>query len=96
MYGEASGRVFARKSDHVNSIIRARAPRVVEEEMFGIENLCWNSVSDVLLEKGKIKAGEIWNIYKTAPRIPQKPMRPEEGEFTVYLVPGESHSLLKT
>jgi len=27
--------------------------------------------SDVLLEKGEIKADEIWNIYNTAPRIPQ-------------------------
>ncbi|CAD5335831.1 unnamed protein product [Arabidopsis thaliana] len=145
-YSETSGRVFARKSDYVNSIIRACAPRVVEEEMFGIENLCWISakstleasqraeflilqtgmtafgkayyrnqrdlvpnlvpklealrdeymrfavekcssilqeyqsaleeITDVLLEKGEIKADEIWNIYNTAPRIPQKPVRP--------------------
>ncbi|KAL1215422.1 putative inactive ATP-dependent zinc metalloprotease FTSHI 4 [Cardamine amara subsp. amara] len=145
-YAETSGRVFARKSDYVNSIIRACAPRVVEEEMFGIENLCWISakstleasqraeflilqtgmtafgkayyrnqrdlvpnlipklealrdeymrfsvekcssilqeyqsaleeITDVLLEKGEIKADEIWNIYNTAPRIPQKPVRP--------------------
>ncbi|EFH42883.1 AAA-type ATPase family protein [Arabidopsis lyrata subsp. lyrata] len=145
-YTETSGRVFARKSDYVNSIIRACAPRVVEEEMFGIENLCWISakstleasqraeflilqtgmtafgkayyrnqrdlvpnlvpklealrdeymrfavekcssilqeyqsaleeITDVLLEKGEIKADEIWNIYNTAPRIPQKPVRP--------------------
>ncbi|CAA7034799.1 unnamed protein product [Microthlaspi erraticum] len=145
-YSETSGRVFARKSDYVNSIIRACAPRVVEEEMFGIENLCWISakstleasqraeflilqtgmtafgkayyrnqrdlvpnlipklealrdeymrfavekcssilqeyqsaleeITDALLEKGDIKADEIWNIYNTAPRIPQKPVRP--------------------
>ncbi|XP_010461995.1 PREDICTED: probable inactive ATP-dependent zinc metalloprotease FTSHI 4, chloroplastic [Camelina sativa] len=145
-YAETSGRVFARKSDYVNTIIRACAPRVVEEEMFGIENLCWISakstleasqraeflilqtgmtafgkayyrnqrdlvpnlvpklealrdeymrfavekcssilqeyqsaleeITDVLLEKGEIKADEIWNIYNTAPRIPQKPVRP--------------------
>ncbi|CAH2043501.1 unnamed protein product [Thlaspi arvense] len=145
-YVETSGRVFARKSDYVNSIIRACAPRVVEEEMFGIENMCWISakstleasqraeflilqtgmtafgkayyrnqrdlvpnlipklealrdeymrfavekcssilqeyqsaleeITDVLLEKGEIKADEIWNIYNTAPRIPQKPVRP--------------------
>uniref|UniRef100_A0A1J3GCL1 ATP-dependent zinc metalloprotease FtsH n=1 Tax=Noccaea caerulescens TaxID=107243 RepID=A0A1J3GCL1_NOCCA len=145
-YSETSGRVFARKSDYVNSIIRACAPRVVEEEMFGIENLCWISakstleasqraeflilqtgmtafgkayyrnqrdlvpnlipklealrdeymrfavekcssilqeyqsaleeITDVLLEKGEIKADEIWNIYNTAPRIPQKPVKP--------------------
>ncbi|CAN7125911.1 unnamed protein product [Brassica rapa subsp. narinosa] len=30
---------FARKSDHVSSIIS----RVVEDEMFGIENWCWIS-----------------------------------------------------
>ncbi|KAJ4897263.1 AAA-type ATPase family protein [Raphanus sativus] len=145
-YTETSGRVFARKSDYVNSIIRACAPRVVEEEMFGIENLSWISakstleasqraeflilqtgmtafgkayyrnqrdlvpnlipklealrdeymrfsvekcssilqeyqsaleeITDVLLEDGEIKADEIWNIYNTAPRIPQKPVRP--------------------
>ncbi|KAL0721421.1 hypothetical protein Bca4012_036020 [Brassica carinata] len=145
-YTETSGRVFARKSDYVNSIIRACAPRVVEEDMFGIENLSWISakstleasqraeflilqtgmtafgkayyrnqrdlvpnlipklealrdeymrfsvekcssilqeyqsaleeITDVLLEKGEIKADEIWNIYNTAPRIPQKPVRP--------------------
>ncbi|CAH8391153.1 unnamed protein product [Eruca vesicaria subsp. sativa] len=145
-YTETSGRVFARKSDYVNSIIRACAPRVVEEEMFGIENLSWISakstleasqraeflilqtgmtafgkayyrnqrdlvpnlipklealrdeymrfgvekcssilqeyqsaleeITDVLLEKGEIKADEILNIYNTAPRIPQKPVRP--------------------
>ncbi|VVB18019.1 unnamed protein product [Arabis nemorensis] len=145
-YAETSGRIFARKSDYVNSIIRACAPRVVEEEMFGIENLCWISakstleasqraeflilqtgmtafgkayyrnqrdlvpnlipklealrdeymrfavekcssilqeyqsaleeITDVLLEKGEIKADEIWNIYNTAPRIAQKPVRP--------------------
>ncbi|CAN6813833.1 unnamed protein product [Brassica oleracea] len=145
-YTETSGRVFARKSDYVNSIIRACAPRVVEEEMFGIENLSWISakstleasqraeflilqtgmtafgkayyrnqrdlvpnlipklealrdeymrfavekcssilqeyqsaleeITDVLLENGEIKADEIWNIYNTAPRIPQKPVRP--------------------
>jgi ATP-dependent Zn protease len=28
-------------------------------------------ITDVLLEKGEIKADEIWNIYNTAPRIPQ-------------------------
>ncbi|CAN8251628.1 unnamed protein product [Cochlearia groenlandica] len=145
-YTETSGRVFARKSDYVNSIIRACAPRVVEEEMFGIENLCWISakstleasqraeflilqtgmtafgkayyrnqrdlvpnlipklealrdeymrfavekcssilqeyqsaleeITDVLLEKGEIKADEIWNIYNTSPRITQEPVRP--------------------
>ncbi|KAF8118427.1 hypothetical protein N665_0005s0190 [Sinapis alba] len=145
-YTETSGRMFARKSDYVNSIIRACAPRVVEEEMFGIENLSWISakstleasqraeflilqtgmtafgkayyrnqrdlvpnlipklealrdeymrfavekcssilqeyqsaleeITDVLLEEGEIKADEIWNIYNTAPRIPQKPVRP--------------------
>lgn len=27
--------------------------------------------ADILLEKGEIKAEEIWDIYKRAPRIPQ-------------------------
>lgn len=42
-YAEASGKAFSRKSDYVNSIIRACAPRVIEEEMFGVDNLCWIS-----------------------------------------------------
>ncbi|XP_010912626.1 probable inactive ATP-dependent zinc metalloprotease FTSHI 4, chloroplastic [Elaeis guineensis] len=143
-YAEASGRAYLRKSDHVNSIVRACAPRVIEEEIFGVENLCWISakatseastraeflilqtgmtafgkayyrnqsdlvphlaaklealrdeymrfavgkcssvlreyrsavetITDVLLEKGQIKAEEIWDIYRKAPRIPQPPV----------------------
>ncbi|KAI5350842.1 hypothetical protein L3X38_003733 [Prunus dulcis] len=38
-YTEISGKVFSRKSDFVNSIVRACAPRVIEEEMFGVDNL---------------------------------------------------------
>ncbi|RWV93926.1 hypothetical protein BHE74_00022342 [Ensete ventricosum] len=29
------------------------------------------TITDVLLEKGEIKAKEIWDIYRKAPRIPQ-------------------------
>ncbi|XP_071710338.1 probable inactive ATP-dependent zinc metalloprotease FTSHI 4, chloroplastic [Rutidosis leptorrhynchoides] len=47
-YIEISGRVFKRKSDYVNSIVRACAPRVIEEEMFGLENLCWISAKATL------------------------------------------------
>ncbi|OWM91450.1 hypothetical protein CDL15_Pgr017368 [Punica granatum] len=47
-YKEISGRVYARKSDYVNAVIRACAPRVVEEEMFGIDNLCWISAKATL------------------------------------------------
>lgn len=145
-YSETAGKVFARKSDYVNSIVRACAPRVIEEEMFGIDNLCWISakatleasrlaeililqtgmtafgkayyrnqsdlvpnlaaklealrdeymrfamekcsyvlleyhsavetITDVLLEKGEIKAEEIWEIYNTEPRIPQPAVSP--------------------
>ncbi|OVA11881.1 Peptidase M41 [Macleaya cordata] len=145
-YAETSGKVFSKKSDFVNSIVRACAPRVIEEEMFGIDNLCWISakatfeasrlaeflilqtgmtafgktfyrnqsdlvpnlaaklealrdeymrfavekcssvlreyqsavetITDTLLEKGEIKAKEIWGIYKKAPRIPQPPVHP--------------------
>lgn len=145
-YSEMPGRVFKRKEDYVNSIVRACAPRVIEEEMFGIDNLCWMSskatleasrlveflilqtgltafgkayyrtqndlvpnlaaklealrdeymrfaveksssvlkeyhsavetITDILLEDGEITADEIWNIYKTAPRIPQPAVRP--------------------
>ncbi|XP_024180294.1 probable inactive ATP-dependent zinc metalloprotease FTSHI 4, chloroplastic isoform X2 [Rosa chinensis] len=140
-YTEISGKVFSRKSDFVNAIVRACAPRVIEEEMFGVDNLCWisakatleasrraeflilqtgmtaygkayyrnqsdlvpnlaaklealrdeymryavdkcssvlreyhsavESITDILLDKGEIKAEEIWDIYKRAPRIPQ-------------------------
>ncbi|CAA6660360.1 unnamed protein product [Spirodela intermedia] len=42
-YAETSGKAFLRKSDYVSSIVRACAPRVIEEEMFGIDNLCWIS-----------------------------------------------------
>ncbi|KAJ9543825.1 hypothetical protein OSB04_023532 [Centaurea solstitialis] len=145
-YVDISGRVFKRKSDYVNSIIRACAPRVIEEEMFGLENLCWISakatseasmlaeflilqsgmtsfgkafyrkkndlvpnlaaklealmdeymrfamekcysvlreyhsaveeITDILLEKGEIEADEIWNIYRSSPRISQPSVIP--------------------
>ncbi|XP_057971299.1 probable inactive ATP-dependent zinc metalloprotease FTSHI 4, chloroplastic [Malania oleifera] len=44
-YAEMAGRVFLRKSDYVKSIVRACAPRVIEEEMFGVENLSWISAT---------------------------------------------------
>uniref|UniRef100_A0A2N9GFX8 AAA ATPase AAA+ lid domain-containing protein n=1 Tax=Fagus sylvatica TaxID=28930 RepID=A0A2N9GFX8_FAGSY len=145
-YTETSGRVFSRKSDYVNAIVRACAPRVIEEEMFGVDNMCWISakatleaskraeflilqtgmtafgkayyrnqrdlvpnlaakleaireeymryavekcssvlreyhsavetITDILLEKGEIKAEEMWNVYKRAPRIPQPAVNP--------------------
>ncbi|KAG5612089.1 hypothetical protein H5410_023370 [Solanum commersonii] len=143
---EIGGRVFKRKADYVNSIVRACAPRVIEEEMFGVDNLCWISakatleasrlaeflilqtgltalgkayyryqrdllpnlpakiealrdeymryavekclsilkenhdavetITDVLLEKGEIKADEIWSIYKSSPKSPQRSRTP--------------------
>lgn len=145
-YTEKAGRVFSRKSDYVNSIVRACAPRVIEEEMFGVENMCWISakatveasrlveflilqtgmtafgkayyrnqgdlvpnlaaklealrdeymryavekcssvlreyhsavetITDILLEKGEIKADEIWDVYNRAPRMPQPAVNP--------------------
>ncbi|XP_030974232.1 probable inactive ATP-dependent zinc metalloprotease FTSHI 4, chloroplastic [Quercus lobata] len=145
-YTEVSGRVFSRKSDYVNSIVRACAPRVIEEETFGVDNVCWISakatleaskraeflilqtgmtafgkayyrnqrdlvpnlaaklqalrdeymryavekcssvlreyhsavetITDILLEKGEIKAEEIWDIYNRAPQIPQPAVDP--------------------
>ncbi|KAL7102073.1 hypothetical protein ACP275_08G096300 [Erythranthe tilingii] len=144
-YEEKSGRVFQRKADFVEGIVRACAPRVIEEEIFGVDNLCWISakatleasrraeflilqtgmtafgkafyryqndlvpnlaaklealreeymrfavekcssvireyrpavenITDVLLEKGEIKADEIWKFYNTSPRIPQASVR---------------------
>ncbi|XP_021713897.1 probable inactive ATP-dependent zinc metalloprotease FTSHI 4, chloroplastic [Chenopodium quinoa] len=52
-YAEVSGRVFLKKSDYVNSIVRACAPRVIEEEIFGIDNLCWIS-SKATLEASRL------------------------------------------
>ncbi|GLU12559.1 hypothetical protein SLE2022_292250 [Rubroshorea leprosula] len=145
-YAENSGKVFSRKSDYVNSIVRACASRVIEEEMFGVDNLSWISaeaiqeasritqflilqtgmtafgkayyrhqndlvpnlpaklealrdeymrfavekcasvlreyhsaietITDILLEKGEIKAVEIWDIYNKAPQIPQPAVNP--------------------
>ncbi|KAJ8625496.1 hypothetical protein MRB53_034026 [Persea americana] len=145
-YAEISGKVYSRKSDYVESIVRACAPRVIEEEMFGVDNLCWISakatleasrhaeflilqtgmtafgkayyrnqsdlvphlavklealrdeymrfavekcssvlneyhsavetITDVLLEDGEIKAEEIWDIYRRAPRLPQPTVQP--------------------
>ncbi|GMH25116.1 hypothetical protein Nepgr_026959 [Nepenthes gracilis] len=45
---EVSGRVFLRKSNYVNSIVTACAPRVIEEEIFGIDNICWISAKATL------------------------------------------------
>ncbi|XP_009596431.1 probable inactive ATP-dependent zinc metalloprotease FTSHI 4, chloroplastic [Nicotiana tomentosiformis] len=143
---EIGGRVFKRKADYVNSIVRACAPRVIEEKMFGVDNLCWISakatleasrlaeflilqtgltalgkayyryqrdlvpnlpskiealrdeymryavekclsilkenhaavetITDVLLEEGEIKADEIWSIYKSSPKSPQPTVCP--------------------
>ncbi|KAL1820264.1 hypothetical protein ACET3Z_015133 [Daucus carota] len=52
-YKEMPGRVFKRKEDYVNSIVRACAPRVIEEEMFGVDNLCWMS-SKATLEASRL------------------------------------------
>ncbi|KAJ1696391.1 hypothetical protein LUZ63_004903 [Rhynchospora breviuscula] len=141
-YAKTSAEAFLKKSDYINAIVRACAPRVIEEEMFGLENVTWVSakssiealdcaerlilqtgmtalgkafyrkysdvvpnlaeklgvlcaaylafakekckailreyrpavemITEVLLEKGAIKAEQIWEIYKKAPRIPQQ------------------------
>ncbi|XP_011099753.1 probable inactive ATP-dependent zinc metalloprotease FTSHI 4, chloroplastic isoform X2 [Sesamum indicum] len=156
-YEETAGRVFQRKADYVDSIVRACAPRVIEEEIFGVENLSWVSakstleasrlaeflilqtgmtafgkayyryqhdlvpnlaaklealreeymrfavekctsvlreyspavenITDVLLEKGEIKADEIWKIYNSSPRIPQPAVR-EVDEYGVLIYAG--------
>ncbi|CAM8957481.1 unnamed protein product [Rhodiola kirilowii] len=145
-YMDVSGKVFQKKSDYVSSIVRACAPRVIEEEIFGIENLSWISanatsqasrlaeflilqtgmtafgkayyrrrsdlvpnlaaklealreeymrfavekclsvlkehqsavetITDVLLEKGEIKADEVWDIYSKSPQSLQPVVHP--------------------
>ncbi|XP_051144774.1 probable inactive ATP-dependent zinc metalloprotease FTSHI 4, chloroplastic isoform X2 [Andrographis paniculata] len=47
-YQEVSGRLFKRKADYVDSIVHACAPRVIEEEIFGVDNLCWISAKSTL------------------------------------------------
>ncbi|KAI4326133.1 hypothetical protein MLD38_031476 [Melastoma candidum] len=47
-YRDIPGQVYLRKSDYVTSIIRATAPRVIEEEIFGIDNVCWISAKATL------------------------------------------------
>lgn len=42
-YAEVSQKAFSRKSDFVHSMVQACAPRVIEEEMFGVNNLSWIS-----------------------------------------------------
>ncbi|KAI5336075.1 hypothetical protein L3X38_026209 [Prunus dulcis] len=32
--------------------------------------------ADILLEKGEIKAEEIWDMYKRSPRMPQPALKP--------------------
>ncbi|PON82192.1 Spastin [Trema orientale] len=158
-YSDIPGKVFLKKSDYVKSIVRACAPRVIEEEMFGVDNLCWISskatleasrlaeflilqtgmtafgkayyrnqsdlvpnlaakldalrdeymryavdkcssvlreyhsavetITDLLLEKGEIKAEEIWAIYRRAARIPQV-----DGEYMGSHFLGGLHLLL--
>lgn len=37
-----------------------------------IDNIMYvPQLSDILLERGEIKAEKIWEVYKKAPRIPQ-------------------------
>lgn len=42
-YATKMGKVFSKKSDFVNSVVRSCAPRVIDQEMFGLDNLCWMS-----------------------------------------------------
>ncbi|KAL2608746.1 hypothetical protein R1flu_027319 [Riccia fluitans] len=44
-YAEPQNRVFSRKADMVNHIVRACAPRIVEEQIFGKDHLSWISGS---------------------------------------------------
>ncbi|XP_068647598.1 probable inactive ATP-dependent zinc metalloprotease FTSHI 4, chloroplastic [Aristolochia californica] len=156
-YAEISGKVYSKKSDYVESIVRACAPRVIEEEMFGIDNMCWISakatseasrraeflilqtgmtafgkayyknqsdlvphlaaklealrgeymhfsvakcssilreyhsavetITDILLEEGEIKAEKIWDVFGKAPRIPQ-PHVPPVDEYGALIYAG--------
>ncbi|KAL3819811.1 hypothetical protein ACJIZ3_005716 [Penstemon smallii] len=73
-YEETSGRVFRRKADYVDNIVRACAPRVIEEVIFGVDNLCWISAKATLeasrlsefliLQTGMIAFGNSYYRYK--------------------------------
>ncbi|KAJ8541582.1 hypothetical protein K7X08_002398 [Anisodus acutangulus] len=81
---EIGGRVFKRKTDYVNSIVRACAPRVIEEEMFGVDNLCWISAKATLeasrlaefliLQTGLTALGKSYYRYQRdlVPNLPAK------------------------
>lgn len=155
-YAKRRGIVYAKKGDIVNSIVRACASRVIEEQIFGQENVSWISgtaleeagaiadylilqtgmtalgklhyeteqdlvthlgpkvqalrdeymrfalekcaavlkeyrsavetIADFLLEKMDIDAKEIWNIFNSAPRIPQpEPIPVDEYAALVYV-----------
>ncbi|KAL9229650.1 hypothetical protein vseg_005095 [Gypsophila vaccaria] len=155
-YTDNPGRVFMKKFDYVTNIVRACAPRVIEEEMFGVDNLCWISskatleasklaeflilqtgmtafgkayyrnqrdlvpnlaaklealrdeymrfaletcssvlrehsaavetITDKLLETGKIQAAEIWEAYKSSPKMPQPAVQPvDEYGALIYV-----------
>ncbi|KAH9307402.1 hypothetical protein KI387_035313 [Taxus chinensis] len=42
-YTETRHNIFSRKSDYVSSIVRACAPRIIEEQIFGVDHLSWLS-----------------------------------------------------
>lgn len=72
-YNEPRNYVFARKSDYVSSIVRACAPRIIEEEIFGKDHLSWLSgaalseagvyAEYLILQTGMTVLGKI--VYKT-------------------------------
>ncbi|GAB2232109.1 hypothetical protein Drorol1_Dr00011132 [Drosera rotundifolia] len=156
-YTSTSGKVFHKKADFVNAIVRAVAPRVIEEDIFGVDNISWvtanvptkalqiarrfilttgmtalgkayyrnagdivpsleakiqaleveyirfalekcssllkehhfalETMKDKLLEKGKLKADEIWDIYDKSSRIPQPAVTPVD-EYSALLYAG--------
>ncbi|KAL3819818.1 hypothetical protein ACJIZ3_005723 [Penstemon smallii] len=96
-YEETSGRVFRRKADYVDNIVRACAPRVIEEVIFGVDNLCWISAKATLeasrlsefliLQTGMTAFGNSYYRYKNdlvpnlAPKL--EALREEYMRFAV-------------
>ncbi|KAG6545655.1 hypothetical protein Mapa_012840 [Marchantia paleacea] len=72
-FSEPKNRVFSRKEDMVNHIVRACAPRIVEEQIFGRDHLSWISGSALgeagvladylLLRTGMTALGKVY--YRT-------------------------------
>lgn len=80
-YMEPRHNVFSRKADYLNSIIRACAPRIIEEEIFGIDHLSW--ISGAALSEAGVYAEKF--ILQTGLSALGKIYYVKEGDVMVHL-----------